>query len=252
MKTAESKAGVAAAPEPTVDEVAQLNAELASLDAGGRLASLAEKFGERLVASTSFGLQAAVMLDLLHRHAPKVPVIFIDTGYLFSATYRYAATLEEQLDLDIRIYQPKMTAARFEALHGKLWEEGPDEMERYAVSHKIEPMNRALEDLGAAAWMSGVRRSQSSTRSERPFAERQKRITKLYPILDWSDQQVESYLRERDLPRHPLAEAGFVTMGDWHSTRPVAEGESAEETRFGGQKYECGLHLESGVQDFQI
>jgi len=241
-----------AQPESSADEVAELNAELSRLDAGGRLELLADRFGDRLVASTSFGLQAAVMLDLLHRHAPKVPVIFVDTGYLFSATYRYAATLEEQLDLDIRIYQPQMTAARFEALHGKLWEDGPDGLERYALGHKIEPMNRALGDLGAGAWMSGVRRSQSSSRAERPYAERQKRIIKLFPILDWNDQQVAGYLRERELPLHPLAGAGFLTMGDWHSTRPAAAGESAEETRFGGQKYECGLHLDSGVQDFQI
>jgi phosphoadenosine phosphosulfate reductase len=232
--------------------LARLNDELAKLDAGERLQLLAERFGDRLVASTSFGLQSAVMLDLVHRYAPKVPVVFIDTGYLFAATYRYAATLEEQLELDIRVYQPRMTAARFEALHGKLWEEGPEALERYAVAHKIEPMNRALEKLGAEAWMSGVRRSQSSTRAERPYAERQKRIVKLYPILDWSDRQVERYLIERKLPLHPLAGAGFLTMGDWHSTRPAAAGESAEETRFGGQKYECGLHLDSGVQDFQI
>lgn len=251
MKTS-AKDRVVESPPTSVDDLAGLSAELAHRDAGGRIRLLAERFGERLVASTSFGLQAAVMLDLLHRHAPQVPVVFIDTGYLFAATYRYAATLEEHLQLDIRVYQPGMTAARFEALHGKTWEGGPAGLERYAVTHKIEPMNRALQELGGEAWISGVRRSQSATRAGRPFAERQNRVTKLYPILDWSDEQVESYLRERDLPRHPLSGAGFVTMGDWHSTRPAVRDESPEETRFNGQKYECGLHLDSGVQDFQI
>lgn len=251
MKAGEFQAQATQAPAGG-NQAAGLAAELVPLDAGGRLELLVERFGGRLMASTSFGLQSAVMLDLLHRHAPKVPVVFVDTGYLFAATYRYAATLAEQLDLDIRVYQPQMTAARFEALQGKLWEEGPEGLERYAISHKIEPMNRALSELGSEAWISGVRRSQSSTRAGRRFAERQNRVTKLYPILDWSNQQVEDYLRERELPRHPLAGAGFVTMGDWHSTRPAAGDESPEDTRFNGQKYECGLHLDSGVQDFQI
>lgn len=249
---ANAKDRVVKPPPTSADAVAGLSTELAQLDAGGRIRLLADRFGERLVASTSFGLQAAVMLDLLHRHAPQVPVVFIDTGYLFAATYRYAATLEEQLQLDIRVYQPRMTAARFEALHGKTWEAGQSGLERYALTHKIEPMNRALQELGGEAWLSGVRRSQSSTRAGRGFAERQNRVTKLYPILDWSDEQVESYLRQRQLPRHPLAGTGYVTMGDWHSTRPAARDESPEETRFNGQKYECGLHLDSGVQDFQI
>ena len=250
--TVDAKDTAVDSPAATAGDVDRLAGELAPLDAGGRIRLLAERFGDRLIASTSFGLQAAVMLDLLHRHAPQVPVVFIDTGYLFAATYRYVATLEEQLQLDIRVYQPQMTAARFEALHGKTWEAEPPGPGRYALSHKIEPMNRALRELGGEAWISGVRRSQSATRAERPFAERQNRVTKLYPILDWSDAEVESYLRERDLPRHPLAGAGYVTMGDWHSTRPAATDESPEETRFNGQKYECGLHLDSGEQDFQI
>ena len=226
--------------------------KMAALDAGGRLRLLDHHFGDGLVATTSFGLQSAVMLHLIQQHVPRVPVVFIDTGYLFAATYRYAETLTQQLGLDVRVFQPGMSAARFEALHGKLWEQGPDGLEQYALTHKVEPMNRAMEELGGIAWLSGVRRSQSSTRAARDFAEQQNRVTKLYPILDWSDAQVESYLREHELPRHPLAQAGFVTMGDWHSTRPVESGQSAEQTRFNGQKYECGLHLDSGVQDFQI
>jgi phosphoadenosine phosphosulfate reductase len=146
-----------------------------------------------------------------------------------------------------------MTAARFEALHGRLWEQGSKGLERYGLTHKVEPMNRALCELGAKAWLSGIRRSHTAERARRPLAERQKRTLKIYPILDWTDDEVECYLDEHRLPRHPLAAAGFRTMGDWHSTRPLAPGEGdASATRFGGAKYECGLHLDSGVQDFQI
>ena len=71
-------------------------------------------------------------------------------------------------------------------------------------------------------------------------------------ILDWADAQVSAYMHDRDLPAHPLADQGYLTMGDWHSTRPAVDGLDAEATRFNGEKYECGLHLDSGNSDFQI
>ncbi|RPJ30892.1 MAG: phosphoadenylyl-sulfate reductase [Verrucomicrobiaceae bacterium] len=237
--------------DPDFDPAA-LSAEVAPLRAGERIRLLHQRLGDRLVATTSFGLQAAVMLHLIHEHAPQIPIVFIDTGYLFPETYRYIEQLSGLLEkLDLRIYQPSVTAARMEALWGRLWEGGQEDMDRYAMFTKIEPMNRALREVGADVWLSGLRRSQSSTRSDRPFVERQKKTLKAYPILDWADIQVDLYFRQHDLPRHPLAEKGYLTMGDWHSTRPAEDGD-AETSRFNGQKYECGLHLESTTSDFQI
>jgi len=226
--------------------------ELEGLGAGERLRLLHARHGARMVATTSFGVQAAVMLHLIKEHAPDIPVVFIDSGYLFGETYRYAEELTGLLDLDVRVYQPAITAARMEALHGKLWEQGGEGMDRYGMLTKLEPMNRALSELGRDIWLSGMRRVQSRTRLERPFAEQQKRTLKVYPILDWADAQVEAYFHEHDLPRHPLAAQGYVTMGDWHSTQPASAGLDAEATRFKGEKYECGLHFDSGQQDFQI
>jgi phosphoadenosine phosphosulfate reductase len=139
-----------------------------------------------------------------------------------------------------------------EAVHGRLWESGKEGADRYAMITKIEPMDRALRELGADVWISGVRRSQSSSRTDRPFAEQQKRTLKVYPILDWADAQVSAYMHDRSLPTHPLGDQGYVTMGDWHSTQPAVDGLNAEATRFNGEKYECGLHLDSGNADFQI
>lgn len=235
--------------ETGVDEV---NAAFGNMNAPERVAWLHARFGSRLVLSSSFGLQAAVMLHLVGRHAPGIPVVWLDTGYLFPETYRYAAQLIEQLGIDVKVYQPKCTAARQEALFGKLWEQGEEGNARYSLMNKVEPMNRALTELGADIWISGLRKTQSSTRAARQFAEQQKRTLKVYPILDWADAQVAAYFHEHGLPRHPLEEKGYKTMGDWHSTRPVSDGESAESSRFNGKKYECGLHLDSGAADFQI
>ena len=217
-----------------------------------RIQWLHNEYGSRLVLSTSFGLQAAVMLDLISKHAPEVPVIWIDTGYLFPETYQYVDELREKLDVNIKQYQPLMTAARQEAIYGKLWEQGEEGNTKYGLINKVEPMNRALNELGTDVWLSGLRRSQSSTRVDRPYFEQQKDTLKVYPILDWTDTQVQQYYRDNDLPKHPLEAKGYQTMGDWHSTSPVAEGQSAEDSRYGGSKYECGLHLNSGASDFQI
>lgn len=235
---------------PGIDPLV-LSEKLSSLRAGERLRVLYEQLGDRLVASTSFGLQAAVMLHLIHEHAPKIPVVFIDTGFLFPETYQYVEELSSKLNLDLRIYQPAISSARIQALWGNLWENGQDGADRYGLITKVEPMNRALRETGADVWLSGLRRSQSKTRVDRPFVEQQKKTIKAYPILDWADAQVDLYFHQNHLPRHPLAKQGYVTMGDWHSTRPAEDGDS-ESTRFNGEKYECGLHLDSGRLDYDI
>jgi phosphoadenosine phosphosulfate reductase len=227
-----------------------LDLELASATERVRWAH--ETYGDKLVLSTSFGVQSAVMLHLVTTQIPKIPIIFVDTGYLFPATYNFAAELTERLNLNLKTYIPKQTAAQQEALYGKLWEGGVDGLERYNRINKVEPMNRAVKELGAEAWLSGLRRTQSSSRSDRKVVEAQNRMTKIYPIIDWNDRDIYEYLTENNLPYHPLWDQGYVSVGDWHSTKKLGEGMTEEETRFGGIKRECGLHEVSGGTDFQI
>ncbi|MBT8035978.1 MAG: phosphoadenylyl-sulfate reductase [Verrucomicrobiae bacterium] len=236
----------------TEADVEKVNAAFESMTAPERISWMHKQFGSRLMLSSSFGLQAAVMLHLVSENAPEMPVVWLDTGYLFPETYQYAEQLIERLSLDVKVYQPKLSAARQEAIYGRLWEQGEKGNARYGLINKIEPMNRALQDLGADIWVSGLRRSHSSTRAGRQFIEQQKRTLKVYPILDWADAQVSAYFYDNNLPKHPLEAEGYQTMGDWHSTSPVVEGESAESSRFGGEKYECGLHLSSDANDYQI
>jgi len=236
----------------TETDVEKVNTAFQQMSAPDRIKWLDQEFGSRLVLSSSFGLQAAIMLKLVSDHAPNTPVVWLDTGYLFPETYQYAEQLITDLGINVKVYQPKLSAARQEALYGKLWEQGEEGNTQYGLLNKVEPMNRALQELGTDIWVSGLRRSQSSTRADRQFAEQQKSTLKVYPILDWSDAQVSAYFYDQKLPKHPLEAKGYATMGDWHSTKPLEEGESAEGSRFGGNKYECGLHLSSGANDFQI
>ncbi len=232
--------------------VASWNRDLETKTAEDRVRWALEEFRGHVVLSTSFGVQAAVMLHLVAQIDPKIPVVFIDTGYLFPETYRFAEELTGRLGLDLRVYTPAMTAARQEALHGKLWEQGVEGLEKYGKLNKVEPMSRALRELGARVWMTGLRRRHSSTREELPVVKRQNRVLKVHPIIDWDDRQVYEYLTAHGLPYHPLWEQGYVSLGDTHSTSRFADGMRPEDTRFGGQKRECGLHEQSGEPEYII
>jgi len=227
-------------------------ASLEGASAAERISWAVEEFGDKLVMSTSFGIQSALMLHMVTRIWKEIPVIFVDTGYLFPETYEFVESLTERLELNLQVYTPLWTAARQEAIHGKRWEQGNEGLESYNRDNKVEPMNRALQALGATAWLSGLRRVQSRSRSELQVVQQQKRTVKIHPVIDWTEKDVYEYLQANNLPFHPLWEKGYVSIGDWHSTAPLQTGMSEEDTRFGGLKRECGLHESSDQQDWQI
>ena len=233
-------------------QVAVWNRELEQRPAADRVRWALEEFRGHALLSTSFGVQAAVMLHLVTQVDPMIPVVFIDTGYLFPETYRFADELTEKLGLNLKVYTPRMTAARQEAVFGKLWEQGVEGLAQYGRVNKVEPMNRALGDLGAHVWITGVRREHASSREDLPVVKRQNRVLKVQPIVDWTDRQIDEYLQEHGLPYHPLWEQGYVSVGDTHSTTRFADGMKPEETRFSGLKRECGLHEQSGEPEYMI
>lgn len=198
--------------------------------------------GEHIVSS-SFGAQSAVMLHLMNSQKPGIPVVVIDTGYLFPETYRFIDELTDRLDLNLNVYRAKQSAAWQEARYGRRWEKGVAGLKAYNHDNKVEPMERALEELGVGTWFAGVRRSQSAGRAKTPLIDSSGERWKIHPIADWSDRDVYLYLKKHKLPYHPLWEKGYVSIGDVHTTRSLAEVNSKDETRFFGLQRECGLHL---------
>lgn len=194
------------------------------------------------VVSSSFGAQSAVMLHLVTQQKPGIPVVLVDTGYLFPETYQFVDELVERLDLDLRIYRPQVSAAWQEARHGKRWEQGLEGLTSYNRDNKVEPMERALDELEVGTWFAGLRRAQSSTRTHTAYVQQSGERYKVHPIADWTDRDVYEYLQKHNLPYHPLWEKGYVSIGDVHSTRSLADVNSVDETRFAGLKRECGLH----------
>ncbi len=204
-----------------------------------------EEFDNQLVVSTSFVIQSAVTLHLVTQIRPDVPIIWVDTGYLPQETHDYAATLKETLNLNLRVVRSAMSPAEMESRYGRLWESDREEdLNRYDQIRKVEPMQRALNTLGAVGWISGLRADQTDFRRSLPRVKRQDARYRVYPILKWNNRDVYYYMERFGLPQHPLFAQGYATVGDAHSSRPLTAGDTTERsTRFRGIKQECGLHL---------
>lgn len=227
--------------------LAELNRWLGARSAEERVAWALENTAGQHALSSSFGAQSAVSLHLATRQQPDMPVILIDTGYLFPETYRFIDALSEKLALNLKVYRPQIGIAWMEARLGRIWEQGIEGIDRYNRLRKVEPMQRALRELGVRTWIAGLRRSQARSRAGIEFLELRDGRWKLHPLADWNDRDVWDYLQKHDLPYHPLWHDGYVSIGDIHTTRRLEPGIGEEETRFFGLKRECGLHFDDGV-----
>jgi len=221
-----------------------INQAFSALSAAERVESALKLLPGRHVLSSSFGAQAAVMLHLVTRCQPDIPVVLIDTGYLFPETYDFVDQLTLRLELNLKVVRADVSPAWQERRFGRLWEQGLSGIEQYNRINKLEPMERALRELEAETWFSGLRRQQGSTRAGIAPIEFRRARYKVHPIFDWTDRDVGRYLKLHDLPYHPLWEKGYLSIGDWHTTRSLAEAGSEQALRFLGLKRECGLHEE--------
>lgn len=223
-------------------ELAELNHAFEGLSGVQRVERAVELLPGDHVLTSSFGAQSAVMLHLVNSVIPGAPVVLLDTGYLFPETYAFIDQLAERLKLNLQVFRADASPAWQETRFGKLWNQGLGGIERYNRINKQEPMDRALNELQAGTWFAGLRRAQAKTRAQIGPIEFKRFRYKVHPIFDWSDQDIGRYLEKHDLPYHPLWQKGYVSIGDWHTTRPLAEVDSAEDLRFFGLKRECGLH----------
>lgn len=230
--------------EEQTAELSGINQKLEALSAQERVQWAFENLEGEFMLSSSFGIQAALMLHLVTQVRSDVPVVLTDTGYLFPETYRFIDQLTDRLNLNLKVYQSPMTSAWQEARYGKLWEQGVEGIEKYNQINKVEPMNRALKELDVKTWFSGLRREQSSTRGNLPILAVQRGVFKFLPVIDWTNKDVFYYFKEYDLPYHPLWDEGYLSVGDVQMTSKWEPGMSEEQTRFFGLKRECGLHEE--------
>lgn len=238
-----------AANAPLEIELGAVNQKLASATPEEVIRFARDTFGDDVITTSSFGAESALMLHLVSRVIQKPRVVFLDTGYLHPETYWFAEELTKRFDLDLRVYSPKITAARLEALHGRLWEGTQSDIELYGRITKVEPMDRAISELAPRAWIAGLRGRQTAFRSGLRHVELQEGVYKIHPILSFSEEDVFQYMRKNDLPYHPLYKRGYRSIGDAHSTFPTKEGEDARSGRRLGAHSECGIHLPRAAQE---
>lgn len=236
---------ITAADLSTGTALEETNRFLSGLSADARVAWAIENTPGLHVMTSSFGVQAAVMLHLVTQVHPGIPVVVVDTGYLFPETYQFMDALTSRLGLNLVVCRAELSPAWQEARFGKQWEQGTDGIKAYNQRNKVEPLDIKFDELGVATWFTGLRREQSSSRAETPFIDIAAGRIKVQPIADWTKQDVHKYLEQHELPYHPLFEQGYVSIGDAHSTRPLELGMTEEETRFGGLVRECGLHVKA-------
>ena len=208
-------------------------------------------FKNKLAFTTSFGIQSAVLLNIIQHSSlkNKVKIFWIDTGYLPTETYKYAENLMKKLSLNIQVLQSEISPARMEALYGKIWEsKKSDDLDRYHKIRKIDPLEKALNEHSIQCWGSGVRAEQTHHRGTMKFIDNFRERISLRPLLGWSNKDIFYYMQENNLPQHPLFMKGYSSVGDWHSSGPETEETQGRNTRFRGIKQECGLHTDSSNQ----
>ena len=224
-----------------------LNARFAGVDAPTMLRELfAEGSLGRVAVVSSFGTESAVLLDLVAKADPSIPVIFVDTLKMFSETLDYRRTLIERLGLtDASTVEPDADVLAAKDENGLRWSWDPDGC---CEIRKVEPLKRAKQGLDA--WISGRKAFQSVTRENLPRFEVEDGRLKINPLGDWVKDDLEAYFAEHDLPRHPLEAQGYLSVGCAPCTTTVKPGEDPRAGRWRGwDKTECGIH-QPGVEPF--
>ncbi len=202
-------------------------------------AMIRREFPGRIAVVSSFGIEAAVLLHRVAAIDPSVPAILLDTRKLFGETLRYRDALVRRLGLkDVRTVFPDPAAIAAADPAGTLWRTDPD---RCCALRKVAPLSRALS--GFDAWISGRKRYQGKARAGIPVLEAVDGRIKVNPLALWSAADVAAYFRRHDLPRHPLEEDGFTSIGCLPCSDRARPGEGARDGRWRGHdKTECGIH----------
>lgn len=202
-----------------------------------------------LFQTTAFGLTGLVTIDMLSKITAgtnqKIDLIFLDTLYHFKETLELVERVRAKYpDVNLHVYRPDgiQTAEEFEKIYGeKLWETNDN---LYDYLAKVEPGQRAYAELEVKAVLTGRRRSQGGQRGDLDIVEVDDAgLIKVNPLANWSFHQVKDYVTKHDVPYNVLLDRGYKSVGDWHSTSPVKEGEDERAGRWKGQKKtECGIH----------
>ncbi|QDS35307.1 phosphoadenylyl-sulfate reductase [Brevibacillus brevis] len=205
------------------------------------LVKAVENYAASLILAASFGAEDVVLIDMLHKLAPTIPVFYLDTNIHFAETYDTRDKLQARYGMTFIQVQPQLTLAEQAEKHGdKLWEREPN---LCCEIRKVEPLKRVLSNY--QGWITGIRREQSPTRANTKKVEWDEKfdLVKFNPLADWTEAQVWEYIHAHDVPYNPLHDRNYPSIGCRVCTRAVMPGQDSRSGRWSGfEKTECGLH----------
>jgi phosphoadenosine phosphosulfate reductase len=223
-------------------DIEKLNTEFEAKKPAEIVAWAVKEFAPRFAMTSSFGPESGVLLHMVSRVATDLPVLFLETGYHFPETLDYKKQLSQMLGLTNVIdlsADPAKKAAFVAENAGVPYEKNPD-----ACCHlnKVEPLDAALKNYDA--WMSGIRRNQTDFRKGvRIVEEYEGGVYKISPLVNMTSRDAWWYLKEHQIPQHPLFEKGYMSVGCWPCTKPIQAGDDERSGRWAGKaKKECGIH----------
>ena len=226
---------------PTAEWLAEQSQRLEAASPAEIIAWAVEQFFPQLTMATAFGPEGCLIIHLLAGIEPRTPVFNLDTGYQFKETLELRDRIARRYGIEVELKQPELTVAEYEAQHGgPVYKSNPDQC---CFDRKIKVLKQAA--VGMRAWMSGIRRDQSSDRAKAAIVGWDKKfgLVKVSPLANWTKQQVWKLIVDENIPYNPLHDQGYTSIGCWPCTRAVMFGEDERAGRWSGTaKTECGLH----------
>jgi phosphoadenosine phosphosulfate reductase len=227
---------------PSAEEIHDLAEEYELRPAEDLLSWACDRFAGDVVLTCSWQMTSSVLVHMASRLKLDLRIVELDTGLLFPETYAVRDALVDKLGLTVERIVPRQTVDEQAAEHGPaLWERDPD---RCCALRKVEPFERAL--AGARAWVTGIRRDQSANRADARKLEfdAERNLVKVQPLVDWTEDDVRTYLMVNEVPYNELHDRGYPSIGCIPCTRAVAPGDDPRAGRWAGStKTECGLHV---------
>lgn len=227
-----------------VAELKRLSDAFESKQPQDLLAEAIRRYAPKIVVACSFGAEDVVLVDMVHRIDPAIPLFYLDTDFLFHETYETRDRIIQRYDLKpAQVIQVKslLTPEQQAAQHGQaLWSTEPD---RCCQLRKVEPLTRVLK--GFDAWITGIRRDQAPTRANAGLIEWDSKfqLVKVNPLARWTWAEVWTYIKVYEVPYNPLHDQNYPSIGCTHCTAPVAPGDDPRAGRWKNfTKTECGLH----------
>jgi phosphoadenosine phosphosulfate reductase len=226
------------------DEQRELQAQSAKLESSTPeeiIAWAVEHYFPKLGMATAFGPEGCVILHYLAKIEPRTYVFNLDTGYQFKETLELRDRIAQRYGIEVELLRPELSVEQYEAQHGgPVYRTNPD---KCCFDRKLTVLTAASQKLNA--WMSGIRRDQSSDRARAAIVgwDRKFGLVKISPLANWTKKEVWKLIVDEDIPYNPLHDQGFTSIGCWPCTRAVVAGEDERAGRWSGSgKKECGLH----------